>query len=191
MPSPVWDHLLTHSNTKIYQAVKENVRCQLSSLSANGWIAEEPERWDQTSACKGALLQPLQSIFDHTSPTQTNDGTSQIDYNIGAYVPHSFQTMSSVILCPLPTGVHGWRRQGQRLNVTAQWHDHLKWERDFTASMISAVFFKTSVDGQPPTQQTGGLATQLTRWRLCIAVVSGMVSPKRLNYKNYKTALLE
>ena len=129
--------------------------------------------------------------FDHTSPTQTNDGTSQIDYNISAYVPHSFQTMSSVILCPCPTGVHGWRRQGQRLNVTAQWRDHLKWERDFTASMISAVFFKTSVDGQPPTQQTGSLATQLTRWRLCIAVVSGMVSPKRLNYKNYKTALLE
>ena len=45
--------------------------------------------------------------FDHTSPTQTNDGTSQIDYNIGAYVPHSFQTMSSVILCPLLTGVQG------------------------------------------------------------------------------------
>ena len=85
--------------------------------------------------------------FDHTSPTQTNDGTSQIDYNIGAYVPHSFQTMSSVILCPLPTGVQGWRRQGQQLNVTAQWRDHLKWERDFTASMISPVFFKTLVDG--------------------------------------------
>ena len=37
--------------------------CQLSPLAANGWIAEEPERWDWTSACKGAPLQPLQSMF--------------------------------------------------------------------------------------------------------------------------------
>ena len=29
--------------------------CQLSLLAASGWIVEEPERWDQTSACKGAL----------------------------------------------------------------------------------------------------------------------------------------
>ena len=39
-------------------------RCILSSLAANGWIAEEAERWDRTSACKGALLQPLQSMFE-------------------------------------------------------------------------------------------------------------------------------
>ena len=41
-------------------------RYQLSSLAANGWITEEPERWDRTSACKagkGALLQPLRFIF--------------------------------------------------------------------------------------------------------------------------------
>ena len=78
---------------------------------------------------------------DHTSPTQTNDGTSQIDHDIGAYVPYSFRTMSRVLLRPLPTEVQGWRRQGQRLNVmpTAQWRDHLNRERGFTASMISPV----------------------------------------------------
>ena len=34
------------------------------NLAANDWIAEEPERWDWTSACKlGAILRPLQSMF--------------------------------------------------------------------------------------------------------------------------------
>ena len=89
----------------------------------------------------------ISPYFDHTSPTQTDDGTSQIDHDIGAYVPYSFRTMSRVLLRPLPTEVQGWRRQGQRLNVTAQWRDHLNWERGFTASMISPVFLKTLVDG--------------------------------------------
>ena len=39
--------------------------------------------------------------FDHTSPTQTDDVTSQIDIDIGAYVPYSFRTMSRVLLRPL------------------------------------------------------------------------------------------
>ena len=78
--------------------------------------------------------------FDHTSLTQTDDGTSQIDHDIGAYVPVSFRTMSRVLLRPHPTGVQGWRRQDQQLNLIAQWRDHLYWERSFTASMISPVF---------------------------------------------------
>ena len=78
--------------------------------------------------------------FDHTSPTQTDDGKSQIDHDIGAYVPYSFRTMSRILLRPNPTGAQGWRRQGQRLNVIAQWRDHLYWERSFTARMISPVF---------------------------------------------------
>ena len=36
---------------------------QLSSLAVFGWIAKELERWDRTSASKGALSQPLQSMF--------------------------------------------------------------------------------------------------------------------------------
>ena len=42
---------------------RQDTRCELSSLAVNGWIAEEPERWNLTSACKGALLQPVQSMF--------------------------------------------------------------------------------------------------------------------------------
>ena len=45
--------------------------------------------------------------FDHTSPTQTNDGTSQIDHDIGDYVLYSFRTMSRVLSRPLSTGVQG------------------------------------------------------------------------------------
>ena len=45
--------------------------------------------------------------FDHTLPTQTDDGISQIDHDIRAYVPYSFQTMSSVLLHPLHTEVQG------------------------------------------------------------------------------------
>ena len=89
----------------------------------------------------------ISPYFDHTSPTQTDDGASQIDHDIGAYVPYSFRTMSQVLLRPLKTEVQGWRRQGQRLNVTAKWRDHLNWKKGFTASMISPVFLKTLVDG--------------------------------------------
>ena len=119
---------------------QRNKRRQLSSLAANGWIVEEPERLDRTSACKAHSCSHFGPCFDHTSPTQTDNGTSQIDHDIGANVPYSFQTMSRVLLHPLPTEVQGWRRQGQQLNVTAQWRDHLNWERSFTASMISPVF---------------------------------------------------
>ena len=32
----------------------------------------------------------LSLCFDHTSATQTDDAASQIDHDIGAYVPYSF-----------------------------------------------------------------------------------------------------
>ena len=67
-------------------------------MAANGWSVEEPERWDRTSDFKGALLQPLHSMFDLTSPTQINDGTIQIDHDTGAYyVSYSFRTISRVL----------------------------------------------------------------------------------------------
>ena len=100
------------------------------------WIAQEPERWDRTSACKGALLKLLQSMFwSHLAHPDQWRLKSDRPWHQGQR-PLPFRTMSRVLLRPLPTEVQGWR-QGQRLNVTAQWRDHLHWERDFTASMIS------------------------------------------------------
>ena len=79
--------------------------------------------------------------FDHTSPTQTDDVTSQIDHGIGAYVPYSFRTMSRVLLRNLPTDVQGWRRQGHRLHVTAQWR--VIWtEKGISQLAWSHQFFK-------------------------------------------------
>ena len=111
----------------------------------------------------------ISPCFDHTSPTQTDDGTIQIDHDIGAYVSYSFRTLSRVLLRPLPNEVQGWRKQGQRLNVTAKWRDHLNQERGFTACMISPVFFKDLgwwsgrfLSSRLPTQQTGALPTELT-----------------------------
>ena len=49
----------------------------------------------------------ISPCFDLTSPTQTDDGTSQIDHDIGAYVFYSFLTMSRVLLRPPPTEVQG------------------------------------------------------------------------------------
>ena len=104
--------------------------------------------------------------FDHTLPTKTDDGTSQLDHDTGAYVPYSFRTMSRVLLCPLPTEVQGWRRQGQWLNITTQWRDHLNWERVLAWSYQ---FFKDlgwwsgqGLNSRPPAQQTGALSTELT-----------------------------
>ena len=58
---------------------------QRSSLAANGWIAEEPERWDRTSACKGVLCccfspclissRPSRPITAHTAPLFSNNVT--------------------------------------------------------------------------------------------------------------------
>ena len=44
----------------------------------------------------------------------------------------------------------GWRRQGQRLNVTAQWCNHLTWDRVSNQSqhdLTSCFFWKTLVVG--------------------------------------------
>ena len=148
-------------------------------LTCSQWLICEglPERWDQTSACKGALLQSLQSMFWSHLAHPDRWWHIQIDHDSGAYVPCSFPPMSQVLLCPLATEIQGWRRQEQRLGVTAQWHDHLNWGRGFTASMISLVFFKDlgwrsgrGLNSWPPAQQTGALPTELTGRQLIVGL---------------------
>ena len=109
------------------------MRCQLSSLAADGWISEEPERWDRTSACKGALLQPLQSMFwSHLAHPAKSDSP----WHRGLRPLLFSSNVTGSFLGPLPTGVQGLRRQGQGLKVTAQWRDHLNLERGFTWYML-------------------------------------------------------
>ena len=136
------------------------MRCQLSSLAANGWIAaEEPERWDRTSACKGAPATSVHVLITPTTPTQTKDGTNQKDHDIGAYVPYSFRTMSRVLLRLLPTEVQGWRRQGHRL-WTKKGVSQLAWSHQFFTDL--GWWSGRGLNSRPPGQQTGALATELT-----------------------------
>ena len=146
--------------------VKKKMRCQLSSLAANGWIAEEPERRDRTSAYKGALLQPLQSMFwSHLAhPDQWRHKSDRHrDLRPLTFSNNVAGSFTSASNWSTRTG----RRQGQQLNVTAH---HLNWERSLTASMISLVFFLKDLgwwsggglNSRPPAQQTGLLPTKLT-----------------------------
>ena len=120
------------------------MRCQLSSLAANGWIAEEPERRDRTSAYKGALLQPLQSMFwSHLA--HPDQWRHKSDRHRGLRPLIFLNNVAGSFTSASNWSTRTGRRQGQRLNVTAH---HLNWERSLTASMISLVFcLKTLVDG--------------------------------------------
>ena len=113
------------------------MRCQLSSLAANGWIAEEPERRDRTSAYKGALLQPLQFMFwSHLA--HPDQWRHKSDRHRGLRPLIFLNNVAGSFTSASNWSTRTGRRQGQRLNVTAH---HLNWERSLTASMISLVFF--------------------------------------------------
>ena len=147
------------------------MRCQLSSLAANGWIAEEPERWDRTSACKGALLQPLQSMFwSHPPRSPWHRPWHDADHDVGAYVPYSCRTMSRVLLRLLPTEVQGWRRQGHRL-WTKKGVSQLAWSHQFFTDL--GWWSGRGLNSRPPGQQTGALATELTgrHWKCFLGPV--------------------
>ena len=120
------------------------MRCQLSSLAANGWIVEEPERRDRTSAYKGALLQPLQFMFwSHLA--HPDQWRHKSDRHRGLRPLIFLNNVAGSFTSASNWSTRTGRRQGQRLNVTTH---HLNWERSLTASMISLVFFlKTLVDG--------------------------------------------
>jgi len=61
----------------------------------------------------------------HNSPLPSGE----IDHTTGVYVPYSFRTTGWLLLRHFPTDKRGWRGLGQQLNVTAQRHDHLNWEK--------------------------------------------------------------
>ena len=112
--------------------LKKKVQCQLSSLAANyGWIAEEPERWDRTSACKGRYsFSHFSRCFDHTSSTQTDKDTSQIDHDVGARPPYSVSnkvTGSFTSPCNWST-----RRTNNAIIWTEKGVSQLAWSHQFS-----------------------------------------------------------
>ena len=92
----------------------------------------------------------LSPCFDDTLPIQTDEGTSQIHCRHWGLRPLLFSNNVTGSFMSPSNLRKGWNRKGQRLNVTAQWCDHLNWKMGFTASMISPVFLKTLVDGFSP-----------------------------------------
>ena len=87
----IWRHLKKQTNKQRYADNFPHLQ-PVAELGRNqrGEIGRQPVK---AHSCSHFSL-----CFHHTPPTQTNDGTSQIDHNIGAYVPYSFRTMSQVVL---------------------------------------------------------------------------------------------
>ena len=151
------------------------MRCQRSG--ANGWIAEEPERWDRTWACKGALfIQPLQSMFwsHHAHPDQRRHKSDRPWH----------QSLRPLLFSNNVTG---------SFTSPSNWSTGMKatrspppnWERSFTASMISSVFHRPwwsgrGLNSRPPGQQTGALPTELTgrHWKCFLGPVYMEVGDK-------------
>ena len=98
----------------------------------------------------------------------------QINHTTGVYIPYSFRTAVWVLLRPFPIDKEVWRRQGQRLNVTAHWRDHLNWDKVFNHSQHDLTsYFKDpgwwsgrGLNPRPTAQQTGAHSTELTGRRL-------------------------
>ena len=59
-------------------------------------------------------------MFDLTSPTQTNDGTSHIDHDSRAYVPYWFGQCHGFVYVPFQMMCKDEGEQDQRLNFTPQ-----------------------------------------------------------------------
>ena len=56
-------HAVPNINLSNFSPAAKSEEKQMFSQATNSWIMEEPGRWDRTSACKGARMQPLQFIF--------------------------------------------------------------------------------------------------------------------------------
>ena len=127
--------VVTFSNLRVTDDL-----CHLSLLAANGWIAEEPERWDRTSACNGELLQSLQSIFwSHLAHPDRwrhkSDGPWERGLRpllLSNNVTGSFTSPSN-----WNTKMKETRPMAPRNRPMTR---HQNWEGGFTASMISPVF---------------------------------------------------
>ena len=148
-----------------------NKRCQLSSLAANGWIAGDQRGKIRHQRVKAHSCSDFSPCFNHTSPTQTDNGTSQIDHDIGAYVPYSFWTTSQVkFYVPFQHSLK-YKYEGDKANsLTSPPNDTIIWtEKGVLQLAWSYQFFKDlgwwsgqGLNSQHPAQQTGALPTELT-----------------------------
>ena len=80
--------------------LKKNKKKKQNKTKNIRWIAQEPERWDRTSAYKGALLKLLQSMFwSHLAHPDQWRLKSDRPWHQGLR-PLPFRTMSRVLYVP-------------------------------------------------------------------------------------------
>ena len=110
----------------------KNKRCQLSSPAANGWIAEEPEFWDRTSACKGALLQPLQSMFwSHLAHPDQWRHKSDRPWHPGPTSPTLFEQFHRFFYAPLQLRYKDKGDKADEIIWTEKGDSQLAWSHQF------------------------------------------------------------
>ena len=158
------------------------MRCQLFSLSVNGWIAEEPESWDWTSACKGALLQPLQSMFlSHLALPDRRRHKSDRPWHRGL-PPTLFEQCHGFFYVPFQLQ---YKDEGDKANgLTTPPNDAIIWtEKGVSMLAWSHQYFKELgwwsgrvLNSRPPAQQTGALPTELTGQRRLEGAVALWIS---------------
>ena len=159
-----------------------DMRCQLFSLAANGWIAEEPESWDWTSACKGALLQPLQSMFwSHLALPDRRRHKSDRPWHRGL-PPTLFEQCNGFFYVPFQLQ---YKDEGDKANgLTTPPNDAIIWtEKGVSMLAWSHQYFKELgwwsgrvLNSRPPAQQTGALPTELTGQRRLEGAVTLWIS---------------
>ena len=98
---------------------------------------------------------PLAAALSSCNTTITHDmndmwGVKDRPHHRGNF-PYCFRTVVWVLLRPFRFWLmkEEWRRHGQRLNVTAQWRDHLNWDKVSNHSQQHHLtsFLKTLVVG--------------------------------------------
>ena len=151
-----------------------NKWCQLFWLAANGWIAEDPERWDRTSACKGALLQPLQSMFrSHLAHPEWQRHKSDRPRNRGLR-PLLFSNNVTGSFTPPSNWSTRMKETGPTALKSPPNDAIIGSEKGVSQPAWSHRFFKDLVwwsgrgwtHDPPRAQQTGALPTELTGWWL-------------------------
>ena len=144
------------------------LRGKLCSLAAKGWVAEEPGRWDRTSACKGTLLQPLQSMFwSHLTHPDRWWHKSDRPWHPGLR-PLLFSNNVTVLCVRFQLK---YKDEGDRASgLTSPLNDAIVWnEKGVSQLAWSYQFFKDfgwwsrrGLNSRTPAQQTGALPTELT-----------------------------
>ena len=96
-------------------------------LACSQWLNCGGNREVKSDVCilKAHSCSHFSPCFDHTSPTQTDDGTSQIDHDIGATSPSLFEQCHGFFYVPFQLK---YKDEGDKANgLTLSPNDAIIW----------------------------------------------------------------